>query len=90
MSCGVGHRCSSDPVLLWLWHSSICHRFGPKKKKIKNLKNDTNEPNYQTETDSQTQKMDLWLPRGQREEMGWTGSLELVYIHIYIYIYIYE
>ena len=19
MSCGVGHRCSSDPVLLWLW-----------------------------------------------------------------------
>jgi len=20
MSCGVGHRHSSDPVLLWLWH----------------------------------------------------------------------
>ena len=20
MSCGVGHRCSLDPVLLWLWH----------------------------------------------------------------------
>ena len=20
MSCGVGHRCCSDPVLLWLWH----------------------------------------------------------------------
>ena len=20
MSCGVGHRCSSDPVLLWLWY----------------------------------------------------------------------
>ena len=19
MSCGVGHRCSSDPALLWLW-----------------------------------------------------------------------
>ena len=19
MSCGVGHRCSSDPTLLWLW-----------------------------------------------------------------------
>ena len=19
VSCGVGHRCSSDPVLLWLW-----------------------------------------------------------------------
>jgi len=20
MSCGVGHRCSLDPLLLWLWH----------------------------------------------------------------------
>ena len=20
MSCGVGHNCSSDPALLWLWH----------------------------------------------------------------------
>ena len=20
MSCGVGLRCGSDPVLLWLWH----------------------------------------------------------------------
>ena len=20
MSCGVGHRCSSDPELPWLWH----------------------------------------------------------------------
>ena len=20
MSCGVGHRCGSDPALLWLWH----------------------------------------------------------------------
>ena len=19
MSCGVGHRCNSDPMLLWLW-----------------------------------------------------------------------
>ena len=22
MSCGVGHRCSSDPALLWLWRMS--------------------------------------------------------------------
>ena len=21
MSCGIGHRCNWDPVLLWLWHS---------------------------------------------------------------------
>ena len=20
MSCSVGHRCGSDPALLWLWH----------------------------------------------------------------------
>ena len=20
MNCGVGHRCVSDPKLLWLWH----------------------------------------------------------------------
>ena len=20
MGCGVGHRCSSDPALLWLWY----------------------------------------------------------------------
>ena len=21
MNCGVGHRCGSDPALLWLWHT---------------------------------------------------------------------
>ena len=23
MSCGVCHRCGSDPALLWLWHSPM-------------------------------------------------------------------
>ena len=23
MSCGVGHRCGSDLVLLWLWHRQV-------------------------------------------------------------------
>ena len=23
MSCGVGHRCGSDLLLLWLWHRSV-------------------------------------------------------------------
>ena len=32
-----------------------------------NLKYGTNEPTYETETDSQTQKTDLQLPRGE----GW-------------------
>ena len=30
-----------------------------------NLKYDTNEHIYKTETDSQMQRMDLWLPRGR-------------------------
>ena len=28
-------------------------------------KNDTNELTYKTETDSQTQKINLWLPKGR-------------------------
>ena len=23
MSCGVGHRCGTDPVLLWLWRRPV-------------------------------------------------------------------
>ena len=23
MSCGAGHRCGSDPELLWLWHRPV-------------------------------------------------------------------
>ena len=23
VSCSVGHRCSSDPALLWLWHRPV-------------------------------------------------------------------
>ena len=23
MSCGVGHRCGSDPMLLWLWRRLV-------------------------------------------------------------------
>ena len=30
-----------------------------------NLKNDTNELIYKTETDSETQKTNLWLPKGK-------------------------
>ena len=47
MSCGAGRRLGWDPPLLWLWsrsaavvliglpslETSICHRYGPKKKK---------------------------------------------------------
>ena len=40
-----------------------------------NLKYDTNERIYKTETDSQTQKTNLWLPKGKgggwgRDKLG--------------------
>ena len=42
-----------------------------------NLKYGTNEPIYKTETDSQTWRTDLWLPKGRGRGVGWTGSLGL-------------
>ena len=38
-----------------------------------NLKYDTKELIYETETDSQTERTDLWLPRqrGKRVREGW-------------------
>ena len=49
---------------------------------IQNLKYDTNELIYETETDSQTQRTDLWLPGGLGE--GRTGSLGLADTNYYI------
>ena len=48
-----------------------------------NLKYDTNELIYKAETDSQTQKTELWLPMGQGEGEGWNGSLGLVNANYY-------
>ena len=48
------------------------------------LKYGTNEPIYKTETDSWTERTDLWLPRGRGEEEGWTGTLALVDANYYI------
>ena len=45
---------------------------------MRNLKYGTHEPIYKTETDSETQRTDLWLPTGRWEGVGWMGSLELV------------
>ena len=39
---------------------------------MQNLKYDTSELIYETETDSQTQIMNLWLPRG----WGWRNGVE--------------
>ena len=50
-----------------------------------NLKYDTNEPIYETETDSQTQRTDSWLPRGREDGggMDWefgVSRCQLLYI----------
>ena len=42
-----------------------------------NLKYDMKELIYEIEIDSQTQRTELWLPRGQWVEEGWIGSLGL-------------
>ena len=39
-----------------------------------NLNCDTNELVYETETDSETQKTDLWLPRGKRRGRDGLGA----------------
>ena len=49
-----------------------------------NLKYDTHESIYETETDSQTQRTDLWLPRGRGLREGWRGSLGLADTNYYI------
>ena len=40
-----------------------------------NLTHETNELTYKTETDSQTQGTDLWLPRGRRDRGGMDWGL---------------
>ena len=49
-----------------------------------NLKHDTNELIYETETDSQTQRTDMWLPRGRQDGEGWIGCLGLADAKYYI------
>ena len=41
-----------------------------------NLKNDTNELIYKTEIDSQTQKTNLWLPKGKGGFLGGASGKE--------------
>ena len=39
-----------------------------------------------TQVRNRQHRTDLWLPRGRREEVGWTGSLGLVDTNYHIYI----
>ena len=50
---------------------------------MNNLKNnDTNELIYKTQTDSQ--KTNIWLPKGLGWGEGQIGKLELTYTHDYV------
>ena len=83
---GIGHRCGSDPELLWLWcrpaatapiqplawEPPYAMRMALKRQEIKY---GTNEPIYTTETNSQTWRADLRLPGARGEGVGWK-SLE--------------
>ena len=48
-----------------------------------NLKYDRNQPIYETETNSQVWKTDLWLPRGSgwgRDQLGvWDQQMQTIY-----------
>ena len=50
-----------------------------------NVKYDTNEPIYKTETDSWIQRINLWLPRGMEGGSGGTGCLGLTDENCYIW-----
>ena len=51
-----------------------------------NLKYDTNEPVYKTETEAGTLRTDWWLPRGWGVSEGWPGSLRSADSNWYIYM----
>ena len=48
-----------------------------------NLKYDTNEPIYETETESRTWRTDWSLPMGRGLEEGWSGRLGLADVSFY-------
>ena len=74
MSCGVGHRHSSDPALLWLWCRPTAvvpiqslaweapHATGAALKRERGKKK---ELIYKMESDSRTERTNLWFPRGK-------------------------
>ena len=49
-----------------------------------NLKYDTNEPIYETKTESGTERTDWWLPRGRGLGEGRSGRLGLADLSFYI------
>ena len=50
---------------------------------VKSKKKDTDKFIYKTERDSQTQKTNLWLPKGKGEGSDKLGSWYIIYTIIY-------
>ena len=48
-----------------------------------NIKYDTKEPIYKTETDLWKRRRDLWLPRGRGLGKGWSGRFGLADVSYY-------
>ena len=67
------------------WRESDRERWIPYETAYTcNLKHDTNEPFHETETQSQTQKPDRWLPNGRGLEGGWNGRLGLAEVSFFM------
>ena len=49
--------------------------------RVESKKKDTNELICRAETDSQTLKTNLWLPKGMGWGVGWTGGSGVAYAH---------
>jgi len=77
----------------WIEREMIILRVSQKERQtpydityLRNLRCDTNEPIYETETESRTQRRDWWLSRGRALGEGWSRSLGLADANWYIYI----
>ena len=101
MSCGVGCKHGSDPVLLWFWRRPVATPpisplaweppyatgFGPRKtqKRPKKKKKDANKLICRTETDSHILKTNLWLSKGTGG--GERNGLEIWDWHMHTEVY---
>ena len=68
MSCGVGHRCSLDPALLWLWYRLVATAL------IRLL---TWEPPYASGVALEKTKQQQQQQQKQTNTIGWAGYFSL-------------
>ena len=71
-----GTQSWSIPLFLWVFPPTVLPGLHVTIRKLP-----TNGPIYRTETDAQTLKTNLWLPKGTVGKWGWPGGLQLAYTH---------